>query len=122
MGWLKEALDGLEGLGPKAGLDRFAASLDSAWMEQALEATGTVSLRRCKLGAEQALWLVLAMAMYTDLSVKAVLDHLGLAGGRGSSVVSSAITKARYCLGETPIEWLFEKVAGTWSSTSGLGG
>lgn len=122
MGWLREALDELDGLGPKGGLERFAASLDPAWIEQALETTGTASVRRRKLGAEQAVWVVLGMAMYADRSIKAVVDHLGLALGSAGSVVSSAVTKARYRLGAKPLQWLFEKVAATWSATPGLGG
>lgn len=122
MGWLREALDGLDGLGPKGGLERFAASLDPAWIEEALEATGTASVRRRKLSAEQAVWLVLGMAMYADRSIKAVVDHLGLVLDGGGSVASSAVTRARYRLGATPLHWLFEKVATTWSATNGLGG
>jgi len=122
MGWLREALDGLDGLGPKGGLERFAASLEPGWIEEALEATGTASVRRRKLGAEQAVWVVLGMAMYADRSIKAVVDHLGLVLGGDGRVVSSAVTKARYRLGAEPLQWLFEKVATTWSAISGQGG
>lgn len=122
MGWLKEALEEIGGLGPKGGLERFAASLEPAWIEEALQATGTASLRRRKLGAEQAIWVVLGMAMYADRSIKAVVDHLGLVLGGNGSVVSSAVTKARYRLGAEPLQWLFDKVATAWSATNGLGG
>jgi hypothetical protein len=122
VGWLKSALDDLEGLGPKGGLERFAESLDPAWIEEALAATGTASIRRRKLDAAQAVWVVLGMAMYADRSIKAVVDHLGLVRGESGSVAPSAVTKARYRLGAKPLEWLFEKVASAWSATEGLDG
>jgi hypothetical protein len=122
VGWLREALDGLDGLGPRGGLERFAASLDPAWIEEALEATGTTSVRRRKLDATQAIWVVLGMAMYADRSIKAVVDHLGLVLGGNGSVASSAVTKARYRIGSEPLEWLFHKVASTWSTSGPVDG
>ena len=41
---LEEALRALNELGPEGGLDRFAASLDPEWIEEALAATGTASI------------------------------------------------------------------------------
>jgi len=122
MGWLQEALDALEDLGPKGGLERFASSLEPAWIDEALAATGTVSVRRRKFPAEQAIWLVLGMALYADRPIKAVVDHLGLVTTGDRHIAASAISKARYRLGPKPMMWLFERVAKAWSGKDTSGG
>ena len=119
MGWLKDALDTLHDMGPRGGLDRFAESLDPDWIAEALTATGTTSIRRRKLPAEQVIWLVLGMALYADRPIKAVLSHLGLAKDSNGKVVDSAISKARYRVGAAPLRWLFDRVAEAWSSDTG---
>jgi hypothetical protein len=52
----------------------FASSLDAALVTQALEVTGTASVRRRKLPAERAVWLTLGMALLRDRSIQAVCD------------------------------------------------
>jgi len=121
MGWLKEALDALGQMGPRGGLERFAASINEDWIEEALSATGTASVRRRKFPAEQAVWLVLGMALYSERSIKTVLDHLGLVLVGDRQIAPSALSKARYRLGSEPIRWLFERVAAAWSNTPGVG-
>jgi hypothetical protein len=120
--WLKSALEACQDLGPEGGLERFAASLDPEWIAEALAATGTASIRRRRFPAEQALWLVLGMALLADRSIIQVVDHLRLVLGGTTPLSPSNITKARYKLGVEPLRWLFEKVASQWSDTPGLGG
>lgn len=123
MGWLAEVLDELQCTAPRGGLDRFAASLDPEWIESSLTATGTTSIRRRKLPAEQVIWLVLGMALYMDRSIVTVLDHLGLVNKEGDrDIAGSAVSKARYRLGPKPLQWLFERVAKEWGETPGVGG
>lgn len=122
MGWLEEVWAELENTGPRGGLDRFAASLEPDWIEEALKATGTTSIRRRKLPAEQVIWLVLGMALYRNRAITTVLDHLGLVQGADNVVAGSAVSKARYRLGPDPIKWLFERVASAWSGKSEIGG
>ncbi len=62
-----------------ASWERFSGSLDDAWIKQALEATGTASVRRRRLPAEQVVWLVIGMGLLRDRSIAAVVDHLDLA-------------------------------------------
>lgn len=121
MGCLAEALEAIRELGPQEGIDRFAASLDPEWIKEALDFSGSASLRRRKLPAEQAVWLVLGMALFTDRSIRDVVDHLGLVIGKLPSLAPSNVTKARYRIGAEPLRWLFEKVAKKWSATPGLG-
>lgn len=98
----------------------FQSRIDPAWIHEALEATGTASLRRRRLPAEQVIWLVLGMALFRDRAIVDVAHSLNLAlpGGRGPAIAPSAVAQARARLGEEPMEWLFEICAQHWSSPS----
>ena len=78
-------------------LDNFRARIDPEWIQMALEATGTASLRRRRLPAEQVIWLVLGMALFRDRSIVEVAESLNLAlpGRRGPTVAPSAVAQAR---------------------------
>jgi hypothetical protein len=58
---------------PMEGLGRLGAHLPLAWIEEALAATGTASIRRRRLPAEQVVWLVIALALYRRTSLR---EHL----------------------------------------------
>ncbi len=47
-------------------IDRFSEDLRPELIEEALEATGTASIRRRKLPADQVVWLTVGMAMFTN--------------------------------------------------------
>lgn len=113
-----ETLNSLINMGPER-IERFGASLPSEWIEAALQATGTASIRRRKLPAEQVLWLVLGMALFQDRSIRDVVDHLGLVLPGVDSLAPSAVSNARGRLGPDPIEWLFKRVAEHWSNQGG---
>ena len=117
MSSIAEVMGALQELGPK-GLARFEASLEPAWIDEALTASGKASIRRRKFPAEQAIWLVLGMALFEDRSIAAVVSPLELALPRGGAVASSAISNARGRLGPEPIEYLFRKVAAAWAKIS----
>src|ERR1700694_5471278 len=97
---------------------RLLSSIDEAWIEEALEATGAATIRKRRLPAEQVVWLVLGMALYRDWSIRRGVRHLHLAlpGARG--VVPSGTVQARARLGEEPMQWLFERCAQTWAHQS----
>jgi hypothetical protein len=99
---------------------RLLSSIDAAWIEEALEATGTATIRKRRLPAEQVVWLVLGMALYRDWSISRVVSHLHLAlpGESGRGVVPSAPVQARGRLGDEPMRWLFERCAQTWAHQS----
>lgn len=117
----QDTMNALVEMGPN-GLARFQASLDLAWVNEALQATGKASTRRRKLPADQAVWLVLGMALLEDRSIEAVVDHLDLVIDGVGSLAPSAVTQARYRLGAAPIKTLFERVADAWQHSPGLGG
>ena len=100
--------------------DRLSQHLDPEWIEEALLATGTATLRRRRLPADQVIWLVLGMAMMRDRPVVDVVRDLALvlpAGGR-RSVAPSAVPQARARLGAAPLEWLFLRSASEWAHRS----
>jgi hypothetical protein len=93
--------------------------LDPSWIEQALHATGSASLRRRRLPAEQVVWLVIAMALMRDRSIHDVVCKLDLAlPGPSLTVVPSVVAEARARLGEQPLEWLFVVSADHWAHQS----
>jgi len=99
-------------------LGSFRSNLDPVWIEEALRATGTATIRKRRLPAEQVIWLVLGMAMFRDRSIEDVAAKLDLAlpGKGGASVSKSAVAQARARLGAEPLKWLFETSAATWST------
>jgi len=105
--------------GGPASFARFAASLPREWVERALVATGTATIRRRKLPADQAVWLVLGMALFADRSIANVVDHLSLVIPGTDSLSSGAATLARYRLGAEPMRWLFDAVAMAWAADGG---
>src|SRR3990172_8272789 len=84
-----------------ASFEVFADSLDRHWIEQALAATGTATVRRRKLPAEQVVWIVIGMALFRDRSIQEVVHHLELVlpgrapAARRASAPSSALVQAR---------------------------
>jgi hypothetical protein len=110
----------LAGDGSGELLDRFRASLDPDWIEEALEVTGTATIRKRRLPAEQVVWLVLGMGIYRNKPITEIVAELNLAlpGRRGPRAASSSVSQARERLGDEPIRWLFERCAETWAHAS----
>jgi hypothetical protein len=101
-------------------LPKFVASLDPEWIEEALAATGTATIRRRRLPAEQVVWLVIGMCLFRNLSMRELVATLDLAlpGSRGIRVAPSSIVQARERLGDEPLRWLFERMAAAWAHAS----
>jgi hypothetical protein len=101
-------------------LPKFVASLDPAWIDEALAATGTATIRRRRLPAEQVVWLVIGMCLFRNQSMRALVSMMDLAlpGSRGIRVAPSSIVQARERLGDEPLRWLFERTASTWAHAS----
>lgn len=96
---------------------RFQKVVPSSWIDAALKASGTATLRRRRLPAEQVVWLVIGMAMYRDRSIEEVAASLDIAwaGARGVTVAPSALPQARARLGSEPLRMLFQKTARHWA-------
>lgn len=115
-----EALEFTSEFTPRA-FPNLIRHLEPTWVEEALVSTGTASMRRRRIPAEQAVWLVLGMAVMRDKPVTAIARELDLAlpapdGSR--TVASSALTQARVRLGDEPMEWLFLRSAEEWAHRS----
>lgn len=95
---------------------RLGEHLPFDWVEDALTQTDKVSLRQRRLPAEQVVWLVIALAIYRNKSVKEIVDSLELAFTRSDErcITSGATTQARQRLGCEPLAWLFETSAQRW--------
>jgi hypothetical protein len=106
----------------EASFELFAQTLDSGWIERALQATDKASVRRRKLPAEYVVWLVIGMGLLRDRSIQEVVRHLDLVlpgSDRDRQAVSGgAIVQARDRLGPQPLAWLFEHTAQVWATAS----
>jgi hypothetical protein len=100
-------------------LDDFRRQIDPTWIDEALAATGTATVRRRRLPAEQVIWVVLGMGMFRDRPIEDVVTKLDLAlPSTGVSIAPSSVSQARDRLGSEPIRWLFERSASVWSARS----
>lgn len=119
MSCLRDILEAGISMGPRGGIERFASSLEPEWIEEALVATGTASIRRRKLPMPDVVCLVLGMALFADRSIRNVVEHLALQLPNGT-VSPGAIPPARYRLGPEPIRWLFRKICDHWADSAGM--
>lgn len=106
-------------LGNPPKFEDLRRNIDVEWIEQALLATGTATLRRRRLPAEQVVWLVIGMALFRNRSIHDVVSKLDLVlPGATPTVVPSAVSDARVRLGPEPMEWLFTRTADEWAQSS----
>lgn len=95
-------------------LDQLSALIDPSWIEQALAASGKASIRRRKLPAEHAIWLVIGLALFRDRPLWQVVQQLALSLDGQRLPVPSASVQARQRLGEEPLAQLFSLLTGAW--------
>jgi hypothetical protein len=91
--------------------------LDPAWILQALEDTGTVTVRHRRLPAEEMIWLVIGMALLRDRPIVDVARSLQIGGG-GKPQSGGSVFSARTRLGKEPMQWLFNHSARIWAHRS----
>jgi len=120
---LSESINAILEADIPAAFEMFARRLDAEWVDEALEETGTASVRRRRIPAQRVVWLVIGMALFRDRAIQAVVSHLSLVLPSGKnkrataskSVAPSAIPQARYRVGAAPIKAIFERTAQTWA-------
>lgn len=117
---LDEALATLPGTIVPEQLDQFRQRIDPAWIGEALIATGTATVRRRRLLAEQVVWLVVGMALLRNESIDRVVASLDLAlpTPKGDRAAKSGISQARERLGPEPLSHLFATTADAWAHQS----
>ena len=103
--------------------DRFETlkeHLKPEWIVDALMWTGTTSVRRRRLPAEQVVWLVIGMGLFRSEPIERIVDMLDLAepDGKNTLVAKSAITQARQRLRPEAVRFLFEVTASEWAVRS----
>lgn len=114
-------LDCLAGLPQPEDLTQFRKDIDPEWIEAALQASGTATIRKRRLPAVQVIWLVIGMALFRNRGIAAVASSLDLVlpsvGGKATAARSS-VSDARDRLGEEPVAWLFVRCAEQWARES----
>jgi len=97
-------------------LDELGTLIDPAWIEQALASSGKASIRRRKLPAEHAVWLVIGLALFRNRPLWQVVQQLNLSLPGQSLPAPSASVQARQRLGEEPLAELFSLLTKAWSA------
>ena len=93
-------------------LDRLTALekvISATDIQQALEETGRVNPRACKLTHEVMMWIVLAMGIFTNLPIRQVFKHARRFRVGEDTPTRSALCVARQRLGLEPVRRLFER-------------
>ncbi|NOH73450.1 IS4 family transposase, partial [Vibrio pectenicida] len=91
------------------------------WIEQALYETSKASIRKRRLPAQQAVWLVIWMGLQRNKSIKEVCSSLDLAlqpnpEDTWSRVAPSVLTDCRRRLDEAPLAALFKTAVTAWKA------
>ena len=99
---------------PVNAMTELGALIDPDWIEQALQATGKASIRRRKLPADHAVWLVIGLALFRHIPLWQVVQELALTLERQDLPVPSSSVQARQRLGAEPLEHLFGLLTQAW--------
>jgi hypothetical protein len=102
--------------------DNILSSIDAKWVEEALFTTQKASIRRRRLPAEQAVWLIIMMGLMRNSSIKEVCGSLDIALQTNpeemySHVAPSVLTDCRKRLGESPMSYLFNTTCAAWHNS-----
>jgi len=103
---------------PADAFEQLAELIDNEWVEQALARSGKASIRRRKLPAEHAVWLVIGLSLYRQLPMWQVVQQLSLRLDGAELPAPSASVQARQRLGCEPLQELFGLLTRAWSRPS----
>jgi hypothetical protein len=115
MSSIGRAFQKLDGWFESFTIEVFASMLKPEWIQKALETTGRQTQRERKLTAPFTVWLVIAMGVYRNLSIKNILNRLGNVFGTGSlwqdgqAPTSTSDAEARDRVGFGPLREVFER-------------
>ena len=81
--------------------------LEPSWVEEALLSTGTATIRRRRMPAEQTVWLVLGMAVMRDMPITTMARQLNIAlpASDGGRTVASKRTDTSESSAWAQIRW-----------------
>lgn len=114
MGLLQDALNETLATLPTDGVAELGSLIDPAWIEQALKATGKASIRRRKLPADHAVWLVIGLALFRHMPLWQVVQEMALTLDGQDLPVPSSSVQARQRLGAEPLAHLFGLLTDAW--------
>jgi len=115
---LAAALEAVASFSPESFED-VRRDIDPEWVDQALHATDTATLRRRRLPAAQVIWLVIGMALFRNRSICDIVAKLNLVlPGRTPTVAPSSVAEARKRLSDEPLQWLFTRAGDAWGHAS----
>lgn len=97
--------------------DRFSNLIDPNWIDQALQTTGTASIRRRRLPAERVVWLVIGLALFRNEPIWHIVRQPGLSLNTATLPSPSVSVQGRQRLGDTPLASLFQRLARHWGTT-----
>ena len=115
---LDSAPDALTVLDRLAGLSKV---IPPSVMEQALLDTGQCEQRACRLSHRVMLWVVLAMGILTDLSIRQVFKHARRMRLGDKTPSRSNLCEAQRRLGVEPVRRVFELVVKPLATPQTLG-
>lgn len=98
----------------------FNAQLSKEWINEALNATGSVTVRRRKMPAEDIIRLSIGMSLMRQEPIQEIAARLSFQNKKidNQLLARSSISNARQRVGSAPVEWLFNRSADKWSSQS----
>lgn len=114
MSLLEDVLNETLAAMPVNGVAELAALIDPDWIAQALHATGKASIRRRKLPADHAVWLVIGLALFRHMPLWQVVQEMALTLEGQALPVPSSSVQARQRLGSEPLAHLFALLTDAW--------
>lgn len=97
----------------------FGSEIDSNLIKQALQKYDGNKFRKRKIARDSVVWLLIAMAIWRDLSIAVVARHIGMAQpgqGKPSKLADSSISKSRERVDYRALHTLFIDTAKHWYS------
>ena len=116
--FLSQALDRVYQFSPEQ-FNALSDVLSPELIEQCLQASGTVTLRKRRLPLEMMVWSVVGMALYRHIPMGQIVNQLDiLLPGKRPFVAPSAVVQARQRLGEEPVRRVFEQTQALWHAAT----
>ena len=121
--FLSQALDRVYQFSPEQ-FNALSDVLSPELIEQCLQASGTVTLRKRRLPLEMMVWSVVGMALYRHIPMGQIVNQLDiLLPGKRPFVAPSAVVQARQRLGEGwqsrfVDETVFEQTQALWHAAT----
>jgi len=101
----------------KNKVDIFNTQLPKEWIDEALNVTGSVTVRRRKMPAEDIIRLSIGMSLMRHEPIQEIAARLSFQSKQldNQLLARSSISNARQRVGSAPVEWLFNRCADKWS-------